>query len=377
MRRISLNVVVFILSLGFGVALSSLFLSGHDRAQLTSKVSDSSVDESVVPGSIPQVRSAAFVGKDNAWLVTWEKFGELWRTEDGGKSWDKISGKAVGGLFCGVSFIDAQRGWAGNFDGQIWRTTDGGSSWVLLSRPQGDDNHDSLICPQQVSFMDEYHGWVIGAFSIWRTDDGGRSWIPSLSMGKVENVLWQPTHISLASQNVGLVSASGGIVHRTSDGGRTWQSQKLIPGASDATDVLFINERTSWLTGFVSSTEAQPGTRLYRSDDSGESWRPVQIADDHTYIHSVCFKSANEGWAVGRVWIKPGGMRGIILHTKDGGKSWQETPVGDRELTFDRMFFVDSQHGWLLGSNNIYRTQDGGNSWKVVLKVTPMRISTD
>ncbi len=225
--------------------------------------------------------------------------------------------------------------------------------------------------------LDEYHGWVIGAFSIWRTDDGGRSWIPSLSMGKVENVLWQPTHISLASQNVGLVSASGGIVHRTSDGGRTWQSQKLIPGASDATDVLFINERTSWLTGFVSSTEAQPGTRLYRSDDSGESWRPVQIADDHTYIHSVCFKSANEGWAVGRVWIKPGGMRGIILHTKDGGKSWQETPVGDRELTFDRMFFVDSQHGWLLGSNNIYRTQDGGNSWKVVLKVTPMRISTD
>ena len=276
MRRISLNVVVFISSLTFGVVLFSL-LSGYDKPQLT--VSDSSGDESVVPGSIPQVKSAAFVGKDKAWLVTWEKFGELWRTQDGGKNWDKISGKAIGGLFCGVSFIDAQRGWAGNFDGQIWRTNDGGSSWVLLSHPQGDDGHDSLVCPKQISFIDENHGWVIGAFSIWRTEDGGKSWRRSLSMGRVENVLWQPTHVSLANQNLALVSATGGIVHRTTDGGRTWQSQKIIPGSSDATDVLFINERTSWLAGFVSSTESDPGTRLHRSDDGGQSWLPVPIPD--------------------------------------------------------------------------------------------------
>ena len=373
MRRISLKVVVFIFSLALGVGLSSLFV--HDRNQFNA--SDSSVDESVLPGSIPQVKNAAFVGKDKAWLVTWEKFGELWRTEDGGKSWDKISGEAVGGLFCAVSFIDAQRGWAGNFDGQIWRTNDGGRSWVLLSHPQGDDGHDSLICPKQISFIDENHGWVIGAFSIWRTEDGGNSWIRSLSMGKVENVLWQPTHISLANQNLGLVSATGGIVHRTEDGGRTWQSQKLIPGASDATDVLFINERTSWLAGFVSSSESDYGTRLYRSDDGGMSWRPVPIGHNHTFIHSVRFVSEKEGWSIGRVWTKPGDMRGIVLHTKDGGESWHEMPLGVEELFFDRMFFVDSKHGWLLGSSNIYRTQDGGKSWEVVLKVTPRKVSID
>ena len=77
------------------------------------------------------------------------------------------------------------------------------------------------------------------------------------------------------------------------------------------------------------------------------------------------------------MWIKPGDMRGVILHTKDGGKSWQEASVGDGELFFDRMFFVDSKHGWLLGSNNIYRTQNGGRTWEVVLKVTPMKISID
>ena len=48
---------------------------------------------------------------------------------------------------------------------------------VYFQKPQRDDPHDSLTCPQQISFIDESHGWVIGTFSIWRTEDGGKSWI--------------------------------------------------------------------------------------------------------------------------------------------------------------------------------------------------------
>src|SRR5262249_45053545 len=151
-------------------------------------------------------------------------------------NWDRISGKAVGGIFCGVSFIDAQRGWAGNFEGQIWHTNDGGKSWTFLSQVLGDKDHDSLTCPQQILFTDEQNGWVIGNFSLWRTEDGGKNWKLSLSMGRVDNVLWQPSHVSFSSRNVGLMSATGGIVHQTKDGGFTWKSQKLVLGESDATD---------------------------------------------------------------------------------------------------------------------------------------------
>ena len=333
--------------------------------------------ETLPAGTVPHVRDAAFVGKDKAWLVTWGQDGDLWRTDDAGASWNKVSGKAVGGMFCGVSFIDSNRGWAGNFDGQIFRTYDSGLSWEFLSKPFGDDRHDSLVCPQQISFIDENRGWVIGSFSIWRTEDGGRSWIRSLSMDWVDSVLWQPTHVSFANKDVGLMSASGGVVHVTKDGGRTWQSQKLITGASDATDALTVNEQISWLTGFVSSTEPQPGTRLFQSEDAGDHWRSVPIGDDHTYINSLCFLNEKKGWAVGRVWNAPGDMRGLILHTVDGGNSWQNIQLDANDSYFERMTFVDSQHGWLIGSNNIYRTEDQGKSWRSVLKVMPMKVAID
>jgi photosystem II stability/assembly factor-like uncharacterized protein len=327
--------------------------------------------------NIAQVRSAAFIGRNQAWLVDSRK-GELWRTTDAGKSWDKISGKTIGGKFWAVTFIDARRGWAANFEGQIYRTYDGGTNWTFLSEPKGGPDNQPPFLSQQISFVDETHGWLIDAFGIWRTDDGGSTWNRTLSlMTKVEEHIWQPTQISFVNRDLGWMSATGGVVHRTTDGGRTWQSMKLIPGASDATDVLFINDRVGWLTGFISSTEPQSGTRLYRTDNGGETWQLVPIANSDTFINSVWFSNDNQGWAVGRAWKMNEGNRGIILHTNDGGKSWQEKVVDRTEGFFDRMSFVDSQNGWLFAENNIYRTQDSGKSWKPVLKVTPVKIVID
>lgn len=364
-----------------------IILSGCVKSQaLKPATSEVKIDEGDGWGFRPQVGSAAFIGADDAWLVT-ENEGELWRTEDGGKSWDKLPGKVVGGRFMAVNFIDPQQGWAANDEGQIWRTSDGGKTWEFISHPKDDEDNEPPFLSHQMYFIDESHGWLIDAFSLWRTDDGGHNWQLSLSQSnKVQNETWQPTRISFVNRKAGWMSATGGIVHRTRDGGKTWQSQKLISGA-DETDVFFINERVGWLTGFVSSSEPQPGTRLYRSNDGGERWKQIQINDKNTPINSVCFINEREGWALGRggsqavdmrgVIRRVGEMRGVILHTNDGGKSWQEIRIGEKELFFDRIYFVDSHHGWLLASHNVYRTQDGGKSWNTVLKLSPMKITID
>ena len=374
MRRILIRFSIAILAFIFGVATHALW-SRLDSGRMLGLLDRNFTRTADFPaGSIPQVQSTAFFGKDTAWLVTLET-GDLWRTEDGGKKWDRLSGKAVGGQFCGISFIDADRGWAGNVTGQIWQTRDGGKSWRFLSQPSGDKDLDFINCPKQISFVDEQNGWVIGNSSIWRTVDGGKTWTVGLRTGRVENVLWLPSRISFASRNVGLVSGFGGVVHRTTDGGLTWQSQKLVPGEADATDVIFIDERVGWLTGFVSSSQAHPGTRLYRTEDSGETWRQVPIGDEDTYVHSVCFLNEKLGWAVGNVLR--GGKSAIVLRTTDGGESWQEIHVGENESYFDRLTFLDSQHGWLLGEHNIYRTEDGGKSWNSVVRVAPIGYSID
>ena len=374
MRRILIRLSIAILAFVVGVVTHSVW-SRFDSGRMLALIDRvSTPTDNVTQASIPQVQSSAFVGKDLAWLVTSEG-GELWRTEDGGKHWERLSGNAVGGPFCGISFIDADHGWAGNVKGQIWQTSDGGKSWTFLSQPSGDKYDDYLNCPKQISFVDEQNGWLIGNFSIWRTVDGGKTWTVSLRTDLVENFHWQPSRISFASRNVGLMSGFGGVVHRTMDGGLTWQSQKLVPGEADATDVLLMNERLGWLTGFVSSSQAHPGTRLYRTEDSGETWHQVPIADEQTFVRSVCFLNEKLGWAVGGEFS--GGRRGIVLRTDDGGETWQEIHVGEDESYFERMTFVDSQHGWLFGENNLYRTEDGGKSWTSILRVTPMRISMD
>jgi photosystem II stability/assembly factor-like uncharacterized protein len=355
-----------------------IFLSGCGNSQAFKlTVSESSSDSRIMWEYMPQVKSVAFFGADKAWFVT-EKDGDLWCTEDGGKSWNKRSGKLVGGMFRAVSFIDSQRGLAVNYGGQIWRTSDSGQSWTLISHPKGGEDNEPSFLPQEIFFVDESHGWLVDAFAIWRTDDGGNTWNRSLSLSnKVENEIWQPTKISFVNSNAGWMSATGGIVHRTKDGGQTWKSQKLIPGNADARDVFFISERVGWLTGFVSSTDPQSGTRLYRSDDGGESWKQIPIADNKTYIESICFISELKGWAVGRVSEKVGDIRsmsGIVLHTFDGGKTWQKITVGENELFFDRMYFVDSQYGWLFARDNAYRTQDGGKSWNITLKLPPIKV---
>ena len=364
MRRILVRLSIAILAFVVGVVTHSVW-SRFDSGRMLALIDRvSTPTDNVTQASILQVQSSAFAGKDKAWLVTTET-GDLWRTEDGGKRWERLSGKAVGGQFCGISFLDANRGWAGNRDGQIWQTSDGGKSWIFLSQPSGDEDLDFLNCPKQILFVDEQNGWLIGNFSIWRTVDGGKTWTVGVRTGQVENVHWQPSRMSFASRNVGLMSGFGGIVHRTIDGGVTWQSQKLVPGEADATDVLFMNERLGWLTGFVSSSQSHPGTRLYRTEDSGETWHQVPIADEQTFVRSVCFLNEKLGWAVGGEFS--GGRRGIVLRTDDAGETWQEIDVGEDESYFERMTFVDSQHGWLFGESHIYRTEDGGNSWTSIL----------
>jgi photosystem II stability/assembly factor-like uncharacterized protein len=43
-------------------------------------------------------------------------------------------------------------------------------------------------------------------------------------------------------------------------------------------------------------------------------------------------------------------------------------PTGHVDLQIDELpsdvRFVDAQHGWLLGSHSVWRTTDGGNTWK-------------
>ncbi len=55
-------------------------------------------------------------------------------TKDGGKTWDGDEMTWEGGLFLGVSFVDADTGWVVGGDDTILGTTDGGKTWTVAWR---------------------------------------------------------------------------------------------------------------------------------------------------------------------------------------------------------------------------------------------------
>ncbi|MCL6624904.1 MAG: hypothetical protein K6T17_09855, partial [Fimbriimonadales bacterium] len=62
------------------------------------------------------------------------------------------------------------------------------------------------------------------------------------------------------------------------------------------------------------------------------------------------------GWVVG--------SRGTILHTENGGRNWLKQSSGTQSDLF-RVYFRDKKRGWITGSGGlILHTTDGGKTWQ-------------
>lgn len=76
-----------------------------------------------VSGSLKQVSAVSY---DVAWGVNSNDL--IWRTQDGGTSWDNVSQRG-GGMLKYVSAVDWDTAWGVNSTNAIYRTRDGGRSW--------------------------------------------------------------------------------------------------------------------------------------------------------------------------------------------------------------------------------------------------------
>ncbi len=191
----------------------------------------------------------------------------LWRTRDGGHSWQQISPDlsrkswdvpaSVGkyreqptakptqrGVIYAVapSPLDVNRIWAGTDDGRIHVTTDGGQHWTDVTPPE-------LTPWQKVSIMDAGHFDAQTAYAaintlrlddlrphIYRTHDGGKTWT-HITTGIPDNeninvVREDPKRKGL------LFAGSERAVYISFDDGDHWQSLRLNMPASSVRDVI-------------------------------------------------------------------------------------------------------------------------------------------
>jgi photosystem II stability/assembly factor-like uncharacterized protein len=256
--------------------------------------------------------------------------GEIYRTDDSGRSWTKtyLPSQADESV-TDILFKDPDLGWATtltarNDQGRIYRTTDGGRTWEATSAMSGVYLGLGYSPASHLLFT------ARGGAPALESSDDGQTWRVALDA--------TITSFGFVDDSIGFATgshrftASGASFATTRDGGRTWKYSTLnrecyqpllIPGSHE----LF-------------AIDDQSGA-LYTSRDLGETWDTVyRFSAPHEWM-SGCIR----GNKCGRLYAQSGYSQNIgLVVSEDKGRSWRDlrpssltTPLTN---TIDTRFFM-------------------------------------
>jgi photosystem II stability/assembly factor-like uncharacterized protein len=233
------------------------------------------------------------------------KSGIVLRTTDGGATWRRADGTTTKHLFK-IAMIDPQRAWAVGDWGVVLSTSDGGLTWT--DRSLGDD-----VVLSGVSFPDAEHGWIVGEFgTVLATRDGGQTWLRQ-APGTSKTLFG----VAFASPAVGWIVGIDGLVLRTGDGGESWAVQHGTTTAGSLDALGFVDLLTNpglydvAVVGGVGCVVGDTGSVL-TTGDGGETWTATTLPEDVRlfWLRGVSMTKANGGILVG--------AKGLVMSIVDG-----------------------------------------------------------
>ena len=142
----------------------------------------------------------------------------LWRSDDDGDSWQPATaGLPTNQWLLGMAFLDAERGYvSGGFaQSVLYRTLDGGASWQSRAAV-GLGGHARTL-----RFSDLDHGLAVCSDGVYRTTDGGATWTSVL-----DGPTWKFVDLDASGRGYAAGHQEGTLM-KTDDGGATWQAVPL------------------------------------------------------------------------------------------------------------------------------------------------------
>jgi photosystem II stability/assembly factor-like uncharacterized protein len=330
------------------------------------------------------------------------------RTQDGGQTWQDVTppepapAEPPGGSAIGF-FKDVNSAWVvyayftppsapGNV---IWRTQDGGQTWQA-SQALDVSGLGDVFAPSDLVFVDDQTGWLlvhVGAgmshdyVVLYATRDGGQTW-EALFDPITDNFPQScgKTGMAFVDANTGWITGNcNGVVaelffQRTVDGGRTWQPVAVPPPAGEPADLFTRDDRACGTEApALASSQALKLVVVCRDFDNNVSnylytansadWQAWTAAPLPAYdaLGSLDMLNATTGWTLGAKDGDPFGTGPRQLYqTTDGGATWTLL----KELNWrGQLNFVDEQTGWAVAQAGeevaLVQTTDGGKSWQI------------
>ncbi|MGB5982530.1 MAG: glycosyl hydrolase [Nonlabens sp.] len=232
----------------------------------------------------------------------------------------------------------------GSTGGGVWRTTDGGRTWENIS----DGYFGGSIGAVSVAPSDHnviyvgggektLRGNVSSGYGIWKSTDAGKTWnragLPKSR--HVPRIAIDPNNPDIAYAavlgNIYKPTENRGV-YKTTDGGATWTKTLFANEQSGAVDLTIdpSNSRNIYASTWrvqrtpYSLSSGGEGSALWKSTDYGKTWKEI---------------SKNEGFAEGTL-----GIMGITVSPVDG----------------DRLYAIVENKD----QGGLYRSDDGGLNWK-------------
>ena len=273
--------------------------------------------------------------------------------------------------------------------GGVWKSTDGGRSWENTS----DGFFGGSIGAVEVSQSDPnviyvgggektLRGNVSSGYGIWKTENAGKTWT-SAGLEKSRHV--PRIRIHPKDHNIVYAAVLGNIykptqdrgVYKSTDGGKSWRKTLYVNDQAGAVDLILdpnnprIIYASTWRAKRTpySLSSGGDGSALWKSTDSGENWTEISknegFPKDTLGIIGITVSPRNSE----RVWaIVENKEKGGLYRSDDGGEKWtlvnSERKLRQRAWYYTRVY-ADTQDEDVVYVLNVryHKSTDGGKSF--------------
>jgi photosystem II stability/assembly factor-like uncharacterized protein len=346
--------------------------------------------------------------------------GGVWKTINEGVTWQPVFEHGISTSIGDIAIAptDPDIVWIGTGEanifrssmagGGIYKSTDAGETWTHMGLTGTHTIARILVHPTNPDIV-----WVAASGHEWtdneergvfKTTDGGRSWekvfYVNPQTGAIDLVLdpgdpntlyaaaWQRVRRKWNDPRT-LANYTGSGIHKSTDGGRTWQAINNglpAPQFRGRIGIDVARSNPNVLYAFLDSYEIarQPeagqtdaygrpagpvirGATVWRSDDKGGSWR--QVSENDRYMEGA---SGTYGWVFGQLRVDPNDENkvfflGLNLNVSvDGGRTWER--LTGMHVDHHALWIDPANSNYMVNGNDggVYISYDNGENWRFI-----------
>jgi len=273
--------------------------------------------------------------------------------------------------------------------GGVWRTENGGTTWNNISDGYFGGSIGAVAVSEsnnQVLYVGQGEQTVRGNVSsgfegIWKSTDGGETW---KNMGLKDAMHVGRIKIHPTNADVAWVAVMGDLfkssetrgIYKTTDGGKTWNKKLYANADAGAVDISYDPNNPDFMMASTwrirrtpySLTSGGEGSAIWRSKDGGENWENVientGMPKGPIGISGVSISAANSKVIYAIIEANKGG----VYKSTDGGDTWRNTnsdrALRQRAWYYSRIYADTQDEDRVYVMNVGYHTSnDGGKTF--------------